>query len=475
MSDESTALNLLAGLEFKDSRLYSLLDMMIRDFYALDRQINPPTTTAFGISGVQVATVDGVSGFSATLYTNNLRLDWIEIESAIKYEVKYLSGSRSASDWDIANSILTTSTTSADLNPITIPLLYGNHTFFIKATDGSGIESTTASIVVVNIPQITAPVITTSVIDNFVLLKWTIPTSVLEISHYNVRKDGVSLGEMDGTFEAIFETTSGTYTYTVEAEDIAGNVGTSTSVTLAVRQPPDFELSDTRVSDFSGTKVNTVLDGGYLLANVNTAETFEDHFINNSWDHPQDQIDAGYPIHSQPSQTTGSYEEIVDYGTLITNTILTLVYSTNELSPTVTVQPRIATSTDGISYTAFSNVASLFASSLRYAKIRFEFTGSDDDALTQFTLLQMRLDVKREVDSGAVAALAADTDGTEVFFNKTFLDIDSITLTVAAIQPVTAIYSFVDIPNPVSFKVLCYDSSGNRVDYVVSWKARGIV
>jgi len=277
MSDESTALSLLGGIEFDDPRLYSLLDSFIRDLYALDRQINPPTTRSFGASGIQLPILSAIGGFSGQIFPNNIRLSWTSIGSGIVYEIRYLAGSGyDSDDWDAANSLIETTTAVVNLDPISIPLTTGSHTFFLKGTSSDGIESETAETIIIAIPQITAPVITPTVIDNFVLLRWTIPTSSLAISHYNVYKDGTLIGEMNGTFEAIFETTGGTYTYTVEAEDIVGNVGRSTSVVVSVNQPPDFELQDVRTSDLSGTLVNAIIEDDKIIACLDVTETFED-------------------------------------------------------------------------------------------------------------------------------------------------------------------------------------------------------
>lgn len=96
-------------------------------------------------------------------------------------------------------------------------------------------------------------------------------------------------------------------------------------------------------------------------------------------------------------------------------------------------------------------------------------------SVVQMFGLTINLDVKREMDSGTVNVLAADVGGTQVNFNKPFKDIDSITLTVSGTTPITPIYDFADVPNPVGFKILAFNSSGARVNATVSWKARGIV
>lgn len=94
-------------------------------------------------------------------------------------------------------------------------------------------------------------------------------------------------------------------------------------------------------------------------------------------------------------------------------------------------------------------------------------------ALYMMYNLQLRLDIKYSMDGGSANVFAVDAPGTEVFFNKVFKDIDSITVAAKSTVERKVVFDFVDIPNPVSFKVLLYDNAGNRVDGVIAWKARG--
>lgn len=269
MSHEPTALSLLGGIEFDDPRLYTLLEILIKEFYTLDRQINPPTTQSFLASGVQLGSVSPVGTVTAAIYNNNVRLSWAAIANTSYYDIRYKAGVAVDADWSTSNSILRTSSLSADINPLTIPLTIGSHSFLLKSINSSGLESSTASIVTITIVQVLAPNLTAVVIDNNVLLSWSAPVSQFDIAYYNIYKGGNLSGIMKGTFEAIFETTSGTYTYEVEAIDFVGNVGVRGSITLDVNQPPDYELQDSRFSDFTGTKVN-VVGTTSLLCNVLT-------------------------------------------------------------------------------------------------------------------------------------------------------------------------------------------------------------
>jgi hypothetical protein len=96
-------------------------------------------------------------------------------------------------------------------------------------------------------------------------------------------------------------------------------------------------------------------------------------------------------------------------------------------------------------------------------------------SLIWFYNLRVRLDVKKAVDSGNVDIVA--TGGTAVLFNKAFKDIDSITLTVLDnAVAITAMYDFVDIPNPTGFTIYIFNAAGVETSgFTVSWKARGII
>lgn len=195
------------------------------------------------------------------------------------------------------------------------------------------------------------------------------------------------------------------------------------------------------------------------------------------WLAPQDQVNAGYPIYIQPAELTGSYEEVIDYGTIINNIIAVITYNTNIVTPLdpVSIVVKMAVSNDNISYSAFTSGASQFFPQFRYLKFRLEFSGNKK-ALVEVYNLTIQLNVKRENDGGEVSALSSDVGGTPVTFNKAFLDIESLTATVkSTTEPYIVIIKFTDIPNPTTFYVFAFDTTGNRVSKTVEWKARGIV
>lgn len=476
VTNQSDAFALLQGIEFDDTRLYDLLRILLTNFYALNNQINPPTSTVFSPSGYQIPSIDNVADFTYFIDpAGNLRLTWTRQEALVNYQIKYNVGT--STDWNIATSILVTSSNVANIDAHSIPLTTGTYTFLIKAIDNSGNASATAANIVVIIPTIGTPVISATVISNNVLLKWTTPASTWNIAHYNVYRDGVLQGTVSGTFEAIFETTGGTYSYTVIAVDILGDVSNpSTASTVLVGNPSDFILLSTITSTFTGTKTNCIVELGRLLACVDTAVTYGGKYTTHGWATPNAKIAAGYPIYIEPSLTTGQYVEVFDIGSIISNVVITINWNSLVVAGTVsTSTSTLEFSTDNITYSSPVVALSTFAASVRYVRFTMKFVGSNDKSLTYFYNLQCILNVHREVDSGSVTCLAADVGGTVVTFNKAFKSVDAINVTAIATVEKTAIYDFAFPPNPTTFKILVYDAAGARVNASVTWIARGVI
>lgn len=465
MSTEAEVELLIEPLKHSDPRLWQALQNLNRQVQLLIADIEPLTRQS-QLPGGGVVAIDPPANFNIISTGLGFRFSWTAALGAVQYEV------RKGTSWDSAFFQFRTSNLTADIDPV----LVGTHNYLIKSMDNDGAYSLGSNSNSYAVGQIPAPQVSSSVIDNNVLLTWSIPPSTFNIRHYIIDKNGVQTGLATGTFGTFFETLSGTYTYGVTAVDIAGNVGVRAAIPVTVNQPPDFSLQDRRVSALNGTRVNTHLIAGPRLLCSWVQTTWEVHFTSRSWDQPSDQVAAGYPIYIQPTSVTGSYEEVIDYGIVLNNVIVNISYNVTQItSSPVTVTVRLATSLDGSSYSGFTNGASQFFPTFRFLKVRLEFSG-DDKALIELYNLTISIDVKRENDGGEVNAPASDVNGTLVYFSKPFKDIESITTTVkSTTEPFYAIFIFTDVPNPTSFRVMAFDSSGNRVTKLVDWKVRGIV
>jgi len=491
----TTFASLVEGYQHTDPKLYQILQAFVLSIGELQAEVAPLTRIITDTEGTigAIPTSPTTIGYEI-LQQSVLRIFWSGATNAASYEV------RKGTVWETAFFVAATPQTEVRLDPI----LVGNHTYLVRSRNGLGAYSTAFLAVLVTIPAIPAPMINAQVIDNNVLLRYSRPNSTWRINHYDVYRNNSVIGSISGEFFVWFESSAGTFTYGVEAVDIAGNRSPRASVSVDVRQPPDFELEDIRHSLLAGYRVNALIYGepvlgwdytdaqgwateeyvwfaantGKLLVCIDEDDTWQTHFTEDLWDQPSDQVAAGFPAYLQPGALTALYRESIDYGAIFNNVILNVSWLLQQLSNQgiVSVVLQVESSVDNITWTPPSTGASTFIESFRYVRLTFNFTSSTPKALAVFSDLTMSLDVKKEIDSGFVNALAADEGGTQVVFNKDFKDVDSITVSpTKSPEPLNAIYEFIDVPNPTEFKVMVFDSIGSRVNCVCSWKARGIV
>jgi len=458
---------LIQGIQLDNPRLYQILQELNRGLVGVQEELFP-LVIKDRVKPVTLPQLDAPATFSFAFNPTSVRFFWSEVPTAYGYEI------RRGAVWETATFIVRLMSLQAVIDP----LLAGTYTYLIKTINAAGVYSDTPRSLVITVPPIGAVTISKEVIDNNVLLWWTVPTSIFRILHYEVTKDGDIVGTVDSTFFSTFENVAGTYTYRIIAIDVAGNRGAPSDLTVEVSSPPDYALQDSRVSQLLGTRVNVLRDAYIPSLIVSwTDETWQQHYVNHSWNTIQDQLNAGFPIYIQPTTVSGaSYEEVIDYGVTIHNTIVTVTFNFNMISPDVTTVIKMASSLDNVTYTPFTAGASQFIPEMRYLKLRLEFAGDSNKALMELYNLTISLSVKRENDGGEVNAVLTDVGGTVVFFTKEFKDVESITCTTKSItEPFYVIFNFNDVPNPTSFTVYVFDSTGNRVTRVVDWKARGIV
>lgn len=402
----------------------------------------------------------------------NIVLNWNQVAGSFatdRYEI------RTGNDWNSATSIAHSYT-----NTFTEKVSYGGaRRYWGVAIDVAGNVGMPAMVdVMVSNPATVS--INVEVIDNNVLLRWSDAMTLLPVDRYEIRKGaswalGQQVGDNgNGRFATFFEQAAGTYTYWIVAFDTAGNQSLPASINALVSQPPDYTLRDDFNSTFNGHGVGTWGMDGQLYAPL-TNDTWQQHFEQHGWTTPQSQVASGLPHYFQPSIRNAQYEEVIDYGTTLSSTAISVTLTSQILFGDVTVTPTLAVKKEAnaiwISYPGQSQIV---ATDFRFLKVHFDFVASSGNDLIRLSHLNIKLSTKFKNDSGEGIASAADTGGTLVNFATPFIDVSSITVTAKGTSARIAIYDFVDTPYPTHFKVFLYDTDGNRVNGPFSWSAKGV-
>lgn len=472
MANENAVRNLIRIDDKENPTLFRALQLLVDDLYKINNVVFPVSGTTPIEEGISESGIlPPVQNFIAIAYPTNLRLDWDNLQGAFRYQIKM------GDNWDTARHIVSTATDVANVDPLFLNLIYGTYNFLIRPVNLAGILGETASTQLV-VPTIPPPDLALEVVVSTVLLRWTVPTSTWKIDYYIIYKDGIQIGTIAGTFKLIQEQVGGTYTYTVAAVDIVGNVSTISASKIAdLHDPSEFEFVDEVFSQYNGdfdkTNIATI-DGILGIVGPIQVQTWEEHYVVNVFNTPQDQIDAGYPVYFQPSYIgEGTYEEIFDFGQVYEDLTVVADYNKRQLLGTTNVISEISYSDDGIIWSTPVIGNSILAESVRYVKVKWIFSNTDDKSLAFISNLKVVLNVTLTLDSGSEDVFAADVEGTEIFYNKDFTGMNSVTATAAiSLQP---LYAVTDDVTNISFKVLVFDSSGNRVNARINWKARGVV
>lgn len=427
------------------------------------------TITALTIPSPQAPTVS--SSFDGSM----VRLNWSEVQGAFaigEYEIYY--GPNSSSLTSLGTSKTTTFTLLANWS--------GERIFWIRARDVAGNAGIFGSVPVNVVAPGQVQSLRTQVIDNTALLSYSPPvTGSLPIQDYEIRQGSdwstaSIVGNIRGTFFSKSELIAGMYTYLIAARDSAGNLGSIASISANVAQPPDFVLRESlTIPNSSATLSSAFLDSGDVLLPVNTSETWDQHFSTRSWTTVQNQIDAGFPFYCQPSTASGTYRYTYDYGALVGGTTISLSYIWETISGTVTLSPTIEVSTDNTTWTTYSGSLEIFAANFRYVRITITGTGANTQSFGILKSVNLSLRLKRKTDEGQGVASSSDASGTVVNFNVPFVDVESLNVTPQSSggSAISAVVDFVDVPNPTSFKVYLFNSSGTRVSGNFYWTVRG--
>ena len=361
--------------------------------------------------------------------------------------------------------------------------------YFVRAVDINGNNGVLQDVdFTVALPSAVTNLVD-EVIDNNVLLRWTessVGVDQLPIKHYNVYRNNLStlVGQKLGTFTTVFEQVGGQFEYILRPVNSAGNEGTQNSVTAEVNQPPDFVLTQDFASTFNGTIVNGFADGGGLFFCINSSRTWKQHFDPNNNDTSRTfGVYGSTTVYALPSENSGSYEEVIDTGATIDSTRIEAsigLVSAETIGSGLTITPHIFTSPDNSTFTSKgSGNANVLGQNFRYIKIQYSFVGANNDDLIKVNSIRVKTFLKRKTDQGRVDVTASESQGSgkQVTFTETFIDVDSIQLTIqgSSSSAKYAIYDFVDSANPQNgFKVFLFDNSGNGVAGTVDFTVRGV-
>lgn len=350
------------------------------------------------------------------------------------------------------DEILTTAATRYTTNADWL----GNATLTVQSIDTLGIFSEPVSLTIPKYAPNPVQLFSTEVVDNNVLLRWSLPEKTsLPISHVHIKRGPTwetfdkDIGEKSGTFTSIFELTGGDYIYWLAVVDTDGRESIATPIAVTVSQPPDFVFNAEWLSDWSGTKTNAslVANTNSLLMLVDTAQTWSTHFTDRGWNSIQEILDdpEEYNIYAQPSILgVAVYQEVFDYGQILASSNITVNYVGSILYGTPDFFIEIETSLDGITWSTPQKVSSLFATNFSKIRVTVSVTSHTDEDLYELKKLVVRLDNKQVSDSGNIDALSTDTLGTIVNFNKEIIDVQSVTITPAGTVPLSAVYDLHD-------------------------------
>ena len=200
----------------------------------------------------------------------------------------------------------------------------------------------------------------------------------------------------------------------------------------------------------------------------------------------QQKIDGGYPVWQSPPVSPATYTEIVDIGTLVPATSITVTTTSRVLegSPILSCKIEVKGESEDDPWREMADGSfSTYATSFRYVRYTFTATGG----MLLLSSINYRLDVKKLSDFGSVYSKSTDNGdgfvdedttpmlyGTWVPFSVAFTDVQSGPMAFCNEQNKTAYVVFEDVLKPKGFRVFVLDKNGNRTSGQVSWSAHGV-
>ena len=453
---------------------------------------NPSTPPSEGINEVIDNNVLLRWGQPTVNPTNQLKID--------HYEIRKHTGNNT--DWDTSSALGGAGESITDSRfSVVFETVGAQYTYLIKAYDVAGNASTTPFTALLEVAQPPDFVLNANYNSIFATAFGTYSQSgttvtVTYADHRFVVGDLVTLNFTSGAAsdlnsQAVTSVPS-TSTFTVTAfnsQTTSGNVTIKTLTGLAEPAEVDSVAFTNCLKVFDVALNKNVI---YLPVATNSngvgTETWAEHFIgtgsvgNEQFPNITAIINANLSEYLEPAPTSGtsSYEEVFDYGTNLASTkITTLATDLAEGTlgtVTLTSKIQVASGDSGGSFdtgvSATGNTVSRFG--VGFQRVKYTTSAvSSAGSLKKITNLNLRIDTKIRNDTGVGTANASDSGGTTVNFNVSFVDVQGIAVTPNTTSAVFAVVDFQDVPNPTSFKVLLYNTSGVRVTGNFTWQCRG--
>jgi hypothetical protein len=441
-------------------------------------QAGATARVSYSIVGLSQPPSD-VQALAISVESNGVRATWSQC-----FDIDYSETSvRIGTSWAAGVEVLRKSATSHLLGWQSV----GTLQIWAKHFDTTGNQSVNAvgtSIVIANPNQVQFT--RTDVQVNTVALGWGDAKSSQPIKSYSIYTgnagDALSACTLygkagsDSRSDVVIFRSAGKKRIYLVAEDVAGNLSEPSSIDVNVALPSNFVISSEWDENWTGTRTNAYVDGGYLFMPVNTTETWADHFSTRGWSTINDQVSAGYPLVFEPSLATGSYVEEHDVGKILPSVKITVTVQSITLAgsvlPTVLIEWRDATTSAWIAGAAGST--DLQATKCRYVRVTYSITSSGGDDLIKLSPPHVVVSSEEKAEYGSLVLNASDASGTLYTCNKSFLDIVSAIATANNSPSIAKINVIIDDSTSVSrVYVQAWDSSNNRCSGSVSLQIGG--
>lgn len=394
----------------------------------------------------------------------------------------------------------------------------GTRSFWVQARDIAGNLGTPGVVTITIDPPNSVQAFAGAAAGNVIQLDWIDPPDEdgkqrLPIAFYNIYKgdsyaESVKIGTKYGTFHAYIERFGGTFTFYVEAVDVAGNIGTAASASVTVAVPRDFYLKEVAdlLNDEATLLINAVsvprqpekdrFDIFFPVETTKTEasapvlpnpiltpgiETVDEWWTNNGWDKLQDAVNQDFdgPFLSPVSQVPGQIKWRVDYGATLSKSFINFQYELSNLGDAVDVIPSVSVSGDGVTFTEYKGYTQVFAENFRYVEYILDFEAPSKTAFAKVTLAKATISLKRETEYIIVDCDGANhaTGGTPFLFTLSFQDVEDIQATPWGDESNVGIakVNFSDTPNPTGGKVLLWDNDGTPLDGEVRVSVTGAI